>query len=60
VKKPPAPLDPSSAPDGMTWVKPELVCEVKYTEWTREGVLRQATFLRMRPDLAAEDCARVS
>jgi bifunctional non-homologous end joining protein LigD len=46
------------APKGITWVKPELVCEVKYNEWTREKILRQPTFLRMRPDLTIEDCRR--
>ena len=48
------------APREVTWVQPELVCEVKYNEWTRDGVLRQPTFLRLRPDLALEDCVRVT
>ena len=34
----------------VTWVKPELVCEMKFTEWTRDGKLRHPIFLRMRPD----------
>lgn len=32
------------------WVKPELVVEVRFTEWTREGRLRQPAFLGMRAD----------
>lgn len=32
------------------WVKPELVAEVKFLEWTREGQLRQPVFLGLRPD----------
>ena len=47
-----------AAPREVTWVTPELVCEVKYNEWTREGLLRQATFLGMRPDKTAEDCQK--
>jgi len=34
----------------VTWVKPELVCEVKYTEWTRDKHLRHPIFLRLRED----------
>jgi bifunctional non-homologous end joining protein LigD len=41
-----------------TWVKPELVCEVRFTEWTSSGTLRHPTFLRMRPDVAPKDCVR--
>lgn len=32
------------------WVKPELVCEVAFAEWTREGILRQPVFLGLRGD----------
>jgi bifunctional non-homologous end joining protein LigD len=46
------------APRDVTWVTPALVCEVKYNEWTREGVLRQPTFLGMNPDKIPEDCVR--
>jgi len=31
---------------------------VKYNEWTREKILRQPTFLRMRSDLTLDDCRR--
>jgi len=41
-----------------TWVRPELVCEVRFTEWTSSGTLRHPTFLRLRPDVAAQDCVR--
>lgn len=33
-----------------TWLKPELVAEVKYAERTRDGILRQPVFLRLRED----------
>lgn len=32
------------------WVRPELVAEVKFLEWTREGQLRQPVFLGLRTD----------
>ena len=33
------------------WVRPELVAQVKYLEWTREGRLRQPVFLGLRTDV---------
>jgi bifunctional non-homologous end joining protein LigD len=37
-------------------VKPELVCEVRYTDVTSAGLLRQPVFLGLRDHLAAADC----
>ncbi len=34
----------------LTWVKPQRVCEIKYLEFTDDGILRTPVFLRMRPD----------
>ncbi|MBC8034180.1 MAG: DNA ligase D [Chitinophagaceae bacterium] len=39
----------------VTWVKPELVCEVKFTELTRDGKMRHPIFLRLREDKTAKD-----
>ncbi|RKD13812.1 DNA ligase D [Pelobium manganitolerans] len=33
-----------------TWIKPELVCEVTYTEWTNDGHLRHPVFKGLRTD----------
>ena len=41
-----------------TWVEPVLVCEVEYSEWTEEGLLRQPVFLRFRDDKRPEECVR--
>lgn len=41
-----------------TWVDPVHVCEIKFREWTRDGVLRHAVFLRSRSDKRPRDCAR--
>ncbi|MES2592645.1 MAG: DNA ligase D [Bacteroidota bacterium] len=38
----------------VTWIKPVLVCEIKYTEWTKEGRLRHPIFLRLRSDKKAD------
>jgi bifunctional non-homologous end joining protein LigD len=38
------------------WVEPELVCEVRYKEWTEEGLLRHPVFLRFRDDKAPNEC----
>src|SRR4029078_1845157 len=39
--------------DKPVWLKPFLVCEVKYTELTSEGVMRHASFQGLREDKAA-------
>lgn len=39
----------------VTWVKPYYVCEVKFTEWTSEGLLRHPIFLGLREDKTAEN-----
>jgi bifunctional non-homologous end joining protein LigD len=47
------------AGDGVTnWVKPELVAEVKYANWTDDGRLRAPVFLRLRDDKPAIDVQR--
>ncbi len=42
--------------DPVTWVRPELVCEVKYSSWNDSGVVRFPVFLRLRPDLDPDQC----
>ena len=34
----------------VTWVAPQYVCELKFTEWTRDGKMRHPIFLRLRDD----------
>jgi bifunctional non-homologous end joining protein LigD len=40
------------------WVKPAMVCEVKFTEWTRDDRLRQPVFLDIREDKDAKEVVR--
>jgi bifunctional non-homologous end joining protein LigD len=42
----------------VSWVTPKLVCEVGFTEWTRDGRLRHPRFLGLREDKAARDVVR--
>jgi hypothetical protein len=40
------------------WVKPILVCQVKFAEWTRDDRLRQPVFLGLREDKDAKEVVR--
>ncbi len=40
------------------WVKPKMVCQVKFTEWTRDDRLRQPVFLGIREDKNANEVVR--
>jgi bifunctional non-homologous end joining protein LigD len=43
---------------GITWVRPELVCQVKYANWTPDQRLRAPVFLGLRNDVTARQVAR--
>jgi bifunctional non-homologous end joining protein LigD len=47
-----------AVPGRPHWVKPELVVEVRFTEWTDEGLLRQPVYLGLREDKKAKDVRR--
>lgn len=40
---------PTNAPP--TWTRPGLVCEVKFSEWSKDGIMRQPIFLGLRDDI---------
>jgi bifunctional non-homologous end joining protein LigD len=42
----------------LRWVKPQLVAEVSFVEWTRDGSLRHAAFVGLREDKSAKDVRR--
>ncbi len=46
---------PRSESDGVTWVEPRLVGEVRFTEWTKSGRLRQPSWRGLRPDQGPEE-----
>jgi bifunctional non-homologous end joining protein LigD len=39
----------------VTWVAPRLICEVKFSEWTAEGLMRHPVFLGLREDKSARE-----
>lgn len=41
-----------------TWVEPRMVCEVKFREWTKEGIMRQPVFLGIRQDKKPEEITK--
>src|SRR5262249_22476223 len=41
-----------------TWVRPRLVAEVEFTEWTSDGRLRHPAFVGLRPDKSPMECVR--
>jgi bifunctional non-homologous end joining protein LigD len=47
-------------PERQHWVKPEIVAEVRFTEWTSEGLLRQPVYLGTRTDKQAREVVRES
>ncbi|MGO9449499.1 MAG: DNA ligase D [Candidatus Binataceae bacterium] len=51
----PGPDEP--APEsGAHFTEPELVCEVRFSEWTNHGGIRHPAFLRLVPDADPRDC----
>jgi bifunctional non-homologous end joining protein LigD len=40
------------------WVKPQLVAQVRFTEWTADGILRHPVYLGLRDDKKALDVKR--
>ena len=40
------------------WLRPELVAQVEFSEWTPDNHLRQVNFLGLRQDKDPQDCVR--
>jgi bifunctional non-homologous end joining protein LigD len=45
-------------PRGTHWVSPELVAQIGFTEWTRDGRLRHPRYIGLRDDKPAGDVVR--
>jgi bifunctional non-homologous end joining protein LigD len=54
MKRSDSPLVDPPRERGITWVKPQLVCEVAFAERTADGILRQASFMGLRADIPAK------
>jgi bifunctional non-homologous end joining protein LigD len=53
----------SKLPSGFTvmrshWIEPLLVAEVRYVEWTHDGIIRHPSFLGLREDKTAREVVR--
>lgn len=43
---------------GATWLRPQLVAELAFAEWTSDGRLRHPSYLGLRDDKAADEVTR--
>jgi bifunctional non-homologous end joining protein LigD len=60
-RKTPALVDvPRADASDAHWLRPDLVGEVEFAEWTRDGRLRQPSWRGLRPDKAPEEIVRES
>jgi bifunctional non-homologous end joining protein LigD len=55
---PRSPFDEKIREEGTHWLRPELVAQVGFSEWTRDGKLRHPRYLGLRDDKAARDVVR--
>jgi bifunctional non-homologous end joining protein LigD len=54
-----SPFEPfKPIPPGTRWVRPELVAQVGFSEWTRDGRLRHPRFIGLREDKPAREVVR--
>src|SRR5262249_46937903 len=55
-----SPFDAGDLPHGsqLHWVKPQLVAEIVFSEWTQNGMLRQPRFEGLRTDKTPRECRR--
>ena len=51
-------VNTATIPKGSRFARPELVGEVEFTEWTRDGTLRHPSFKGLRDDKAPRDVTR--
>jgi bifunctional non-homologous end joining protein LigD len=49
---------PAVARRGAIFVEPELVCEVEFATWTKEGLVRQGSFIALRADKPSRSIGR--
>jgi bifunctional non-homologous end joining protein LigD len=54
----PSRFRPNPPHANAVWMKPELVCEVSFTEMTTDGIMRHPSFEAMRIDKNAEDVTK--
>ena len=58
LERPDSPFADKVPGRNVHWVRPELVCEIGFTEWTGDGRLRHPRFVGLRRDKAPEEVVR--
>jgi bifunctional non-homologous end joining protein LigD len=58
LERPTSPFAITPRERGIRWLEPELVAEVRFTEWTSDGKLRHPAFLGLRDDKRPRECVR--
>ncbi|MDO8736336.1 MAG: DNA ligase D, partial [Thermoleophilia bacterium] len=59
IERPDTPFDKEpKTNEPAHWVEPEMVAEIKFSEWTRDGNLRHPVFIGLRSDIIASDVFR--
>jgi bifunctional non-homologous end joining protein LigD len=58
LERPQSPFADPVPGRNVHWVKPELVCEIGFTEWTTDGRLRHPRFLGLRRDKRPREVVR--
>lgn len=53
-----SPFDEPVREQGAHWLRPELVAQIGFSEWTRDGKLRHPRYVGLREDKAPEDVVR--
>ena len=51
-----SPFRPAPRKAEITWIRPKLVAQIAFAEWTADGKLRQPVFLGLRHDKKASEC----
>ena len=58
LERPSSPFQAGDPPRTARWAEPELVAEIGFAEWTRDGKLRQARYQGLRDDKLAREVVR--
>jgi DNA ligase D-like protein (predicted ligase) len=58
LERPDPPFHEQRLPSRAHWAEPELVAEIAFTEWTRDGKLRHPRYLGLRTDKPAREVVR--
>jgi ATP-dependent DNA ligase len=56
LRTPASPFRPAPRETGIIWIRPKLVAQIAFAEWTADGKLRQPVFLGLRRDKKPSEC----